>query len=418
VKAEIISVGTEILLGEILDTDSHYLAARLPPLGIDLYHISNVGDNLSRLAETIGRARERSDLVLVTGGLGPTEDDLTREAIALALGEEMQVDSETEQRLRAFFAARGVSFPERNIKQAMLIPSAQAIPNPRGTAPGWWVEKAGCIIAAMPGPPVELERMWEVEVAPRLARLAAGEVILSRTLKTTGIGEGHLDEMVSPFLKSENPTLGVYARLDGVHLRLTAKAPTQEAARGLIHPVEEELRRLLGDAVWGSDDDTLEAAVGAILKERGLTLATMESCTGGLLASTITDVPGSSTYFKGGYVAYTPEVKMSLGVGAELIDKHGTVSDEVAADMARAARARAEADVGVAVTGVAGPDELEGKPPGRIHIAVDARLPADGRGISPLSVSYTYYQGRAATKRRAVTSALALLRRALLAENR
>ena len=407
-KAEIISVGTEILLGDILDTNSQYLAVRLPPMGIDLYHMSKVGDNLQRLAETIGRAHKRSDLVLITGGLGPTEDDLTREAIALTLDEEMSVDADMEQRLRAFFAARGFSFPERNVKQAMLIPSAKTVPNPRGTAPGWWVEKDGRFIVAMPGPPAELSRMWEKEVAPRLADMATGDVIASRTLKTIGIGEGNLDEMVSPLLKSENPTIGVYAKPDGVHLRLTAKASTQEAARRLIQPLEEELRRLVGDAVWGVDDDTLEAAVGAMLKERALTLATMESCTGGLLASTITDVPGSSVYFKGGYVAYTARMKMSLAVSAELIEKHGTVSDEVAADMARAARSNADADLGVAVTGVAGPDELEGKPPGRTHIAVDD-------GVSPQSISYTYYQGRAATKRRAVTSALALLRRALLA---
>ncbi|MCH7835896.1 MAG: competence/damage-inducible protein A, partial [Chloroflexi bacterium] len=203
-NAEIISVGTEILLGEILDTNSQYLAVRLPPLGIDLYFISKVGDNLQRLAETIGRAHKRSHLVLITGGLGPTEDDLTRQAIALTLDEEMYVDKETEQRLREFFAARGFTFPERNVKQAMLIPSAQAIPNPRGTAPGWWVEKEGRVIVAMPGPPAELERMWEVEVTPRLARMAGGDIIASRTLKTIGIGEGHLDEMVSPLLKSEN----------------------------------------------------------------------------------------------------------------------------------------------------------------------------------------------------------------------
>ena len=406
-KAEIISVGTEILLGDILDTNSQYLAVRLPPMGIDLYYMSKVGDNLQRLAETIGRAHQRADLVLITGGLGPTEDDLTREAIALTLDEEMYVDADMERRLRAFFAARGFTFPERNVKQAMLIPSAQAIPNPRGTAPGWWVEKDGRFIVAMPGPPAELSRMWEKEVAPRLAGLTTGDVIASRTLKTIGIGEGHLDEMVSPLLKSENPTIGVYAKPDGVHLRLTAKASTQEAARRLIQPMEEELRRLVGDAVWGVDDDSLEAAIGAMLKERALTLATMESCTGGLLASTITDVPGSSAYFKGGYVAYTARMKMNLAVSAELIERHGTVSDEVAAEMARAARSNADADLGVGLTGVAGPDELEGKPPGRMHIVVDD-------GASPQSISYTYYQGRAATKRRAVTTALALLRRALL----
>ncbi|MEX0799826.1 MAG: competence/damage-inducible protein A [Dehalococcoidia bacterium] len=407
-KAEIISVGTEILLGDILDTNSQYLAVRLAPLGVDLHYISKVGDNLNRLAEAIGRAHERSDAVLITGGLGPTEDDVTREAIAQTLGEEMHVDRETEQRLRQMFAARGFTFPERNVKQAMLIPSARAIANPRGTAPGWWVEKDGRYIVAMPGPPAELERMWEHEVQPRLARLASGDVIVSRTVKTIGIGEGHLDEMVSHLLKSENPTIGVYAKPDGVHLRLTAKARAPEQARALIQPVEEELRGIIGEAVWGADDDTLEAVIGALLNERALTLATMESCTGGLLASTITDVPGSSVYFRGGYVAYTARVKMNLGVSAELIETHGTVSDEVAADMARAARVNTDSGVGLSVTGVAGSNELEGKPPGRIHLAVDDGGPG-------LAINYTYNQGRAANKRRAVTSALALLRRALLA---
>ncbi len=407
-RAEIISVGTEILLGDILDTNANYLARRLPALGLDLYFILQVGDNLQRLSETVRRALDRSDVVLITGGLGPTEDDVTREAIAAALGEELYVDADEEQRLRSFFAARRVSFPERNVKQAMLIPSARTVPNPRGTAPGWWAEKDGRIVVAMPGPPAEMERMWEVEVAPRLAQMASGGVIVSRTVKTIGMGEGHVDELVSPLLKSANPTIGVYAKPDGVHLRLTAKAANADAARSLIKPMEGELRRILGEAVWGTDDDTLEAVIGRLLDERGLTLATMESCTGGLLASAITDVPGSSVYFKGGYVAYTAGMKIALGVSAELIERHGVVSNEVAADMARAAREAAAADYGVGVTGVAGPDELEGKPPGTMHIAVH-----DGK--APQAVSYTYNQGRLANKRRAVTSALALLRRALLA---
>jgi len=407
-KAEIISVGTEILLGEILDTNSQYLAVRLPPLGIGVYYVSTAGDNLQRLAETIGRAHKRSDLVLITGGLGPTEDDLTREAIALSLGEEMYVDKAMEERLRSFFAARGFTFPERNVKQAMLIPSALAIPNPRGTAPGWWVEKDGRILVAMPGPPPELERMWEAEVAPRLAKLGTGEVIVSRTLKTIGIGEGHLDETLGELLQSQNPTVGVYAKPDGVHVRLTARAATERAARTLIQPLEAQVRSQLDAAVWGADSDTLEAMIGTLLNERGLTLATMESCTGGLLASTITDVPGSSAYFKGGYVAYTAGMKMGLGVSADVIDQHGTVSEQCAEAMARTARADANADIGVSVTGVAGPDELEGKPPGTMHIAVD-----DGGPVQ--SITYTYYQGRAATKRRAVTTALALLRRVILA---
>ncbi len=401
-------MGTEILLGEIVDTNSNYLARRLPALGLDIYFISQVGDNLQRLAATIRRALDRSELLLLTGGLGPTEDDVTREAIAAALAEEMYVDPEAEQRLRATFAARGVPFPERGVKQATLIASARALPNPRGTAPGWWVERDGRIIVAMPGPPAELERMWEEEVAPELARLAGEGIIVSRTLKTIGIGESRVDEMISSILGSQNPTVGVYAKSDGVHLRLTAKAATAEAARSLIEPMEAEVRLILWDAVWGADDDSLAGSLGQLLQAGGLTLATMESCTGGLLASTITDVAGSSDYFRGGYVAYTAEMKMALGVSAELIERHGVVSPEVAADMARAARGNAAADYGIGVTGVAGPDELEGEAPGTVHVAVH-----DGR--SPQTMSSRLYAGRLATKRRAVTTALLLLRRVLMA---
>ena len=406
-KAEIISIGTEILLGELLDTNANYLAARLPALGVDLYWMTQVGDNLDRLTEAFRRAWDRSDLTLATGGLGPTEDDVTREAIAAALDESLSVQPELEAQLRAFFSNRGLVMPERNVKQAALIPSARAIPNPRGTAPGWWGERAGRILVAMPGPPPELERMWESEVAPRLASLVGGGVIVSRTLKTAGIGEGTIDEMVSPLLKSTNPTIGVYAKADGVHLRITAKAATADGARSLIGPQEEEARRILGQAVWGADDDTLEGAVGALLREHGLTLASLESCTGGLLATTITDVAGSSAYFKGGFVSYTAEMKVALGVDAALVARHGVVSAEVAQDMARACRQRLGADIGIGITGVAGPDPLEGKPAGTVHIGLDD-------GAAPQAVSYAFAQGRAAIKRRAVTTALALLRRALL----
>lgn len=405
-RAELISVGTEILLGEILDTNSQYIASRLPALGIDLYYMSVVGDNLERLKEVIGRAFGRSDLVITTGGLGPTDDDLTREAIAAVVGEEPYIDPSLEEHLRRFFAARGVSFPERNLKQAWLIPSARAIPNPRGTAPGWWVEKDGRIIVAMPGPPPEMERMWNEEVAPRLRELARGSVLVTRTLKTIGIGEGHLDEMLSELSRSRNPTIGVYARPDGVHVRIGAKASDEAAARALIGPMEERVRAILGEYIWGVDEETLELVVGRLLKERGLTLATMESCTGGLLADTITNVPGSSAYFRAGYVAYDPEVKVALGVQRELIERHGVVSPEVAADMARAVRLVASADIGVGITGVAGPDPLEGKPPGTVHIGLH-----DGREAQTQSM--TFYQGRLATKRRAVTVALGMLWRHL-----
>jgi nicotinamide-nucleotide amidase len=418
VKAELISVGTEILLGEITDTNSQWLAARLPAIGIDLYHQSTVGDNLGRLAEAIERALERTDVVIMTGGLGPTEDDLTREAIAQVLGEETFVDADAEKQLRAFFAARGVSFAERNVKQTMLIPSATAIPNPRGTAPGWWVEKTLATdnpgdtkyIISMPGPPAEMQRMWEHEVEPKLMKLAGDGVLVSRVLKTIGVGESTIDEMVAPLLKSTNPTIGVYAKPDGVYLRLAAKAPSQEEAWVHIAPVEEEARRILGPIVWGADNDTLEGVIGDMLEQRRLTLATMESCTSGLLASTITDVAGAAQYYTGGYVAYSARMKMGLGVSADIIEKHGVISAETAEAMAAAARRNLDADYGIGITGVAGNDEVEGKPPGTIHIAVAGEFGAD-------HISYTFYQGRQATKRRAVTTALFLLRRTLLARD-
>ena len=407
-KAEILSIGTEILLGEIVDTNAAYIASKLPALGIDLYFKAVVGDNMERLTETIGRARERSDIVICTGGLGPTEDDLTREAICSVLGEEPHVEAELETELRSFFERRGYAMPERNVKQCWLIPSSRAIPNPRGTAPGWWVERDSKVIIAMPGPPTEMTRMWKKEVAPELLRRNPGSVLITRTLKTAGIGEGTVDEMVSTQLKSANPSIGIYARADGVHVRMASKAPAAEAAWRLIAPMEAELRQILGPAIWGADDDTFESVVGDMMKERHVTLATMESCTGGLLASTVTDVPGSSEYFLGGFVSYQTELKIELGVGAAVIEEFGVISPECARAMARAARERLEASVGVGITGVAGPDEQEGKPAGAVHIAIDSIW------APPQTTSYVFAQGRTAVKRRAVTTALGMLRQALL----
>jgi nicotinamide-nucleotide amidase len=407
-KAEILSIGTEILLGEIVDTNASWIAARLPRLGIDLYFKAVAGDNLERLTETIGRARERSDIVICTGGLGPTEDDLTREAIASVLGETPEVDAELEATLRGFFERRGYAMPERNVKQCWVLPSVRALPNPRGTAPGWWAERDGKIIVAMPGPPTEMTRMWEEEVEPELRRRFTDSVLVTRTLKTAGIGEGTVDEMVSELLKSTNPSIGIYARADGVHLRLAAKAAEEQEAWALIRPLEERVRGVLGPSIWGADDDTFESVVCDMLKERRISLATMESCTGGLLASTITDVPGSSGVFKGGFVSYQTQMKIELGVRAGVVAEHGVISAETAREMARAARERLVASVGVGITGVAGPDEQDGKPAGTVHIAVDAIWAA------PHAMSYTFAQGRGAVKRRAVTTALVLLRQSLL----
>ena len=407
-RAEIVSIGTEILLGEIIDTNSAYVAARMPALGIDVYYKHVVGDNLGRLVEVLQRAWERSDLIVTTGGLGPTEDDLTREAIAELMGEQTAVDPEQEELLRGRYRQRNAPMPERNIKQAWLIPSARAILNPRGSAPGWWVEKDGKIIVSMPGPPAEMNRMWDEEVAPELLKRNPGIVLVKRTIKTAGLGESNVDELLSPLLKTQNPSVGIYARADGVHVRLAAKAPSPAQAEALIAPVEAQMRRLLTPHVWGIDDDTFESVIGEMLKARGLTLAAMESCTGGLFADTITNVPGSSAYFRGSIVSYATDVKSMMGVDPAIITEHGVVSQPTANAMALAIRERLQADIGVGITGVAGPDPQDGVPVGQVHIAV-----ATGDG-PPEELSFQFPQSRTAIKRRAVTQAILLLYRALV----
>lgn len=411
-KAEIIAIGTEILLGEIIDTNSAYIAQRLPELGIDLHYKSVVGDDNARIVETFERAWNRSDYIFCTGGLGPTEDDMTREGIAKVLGEQTYVDPDLETRVRQWFAGRGYPMPESNIKQAWLIPSARAIDNPRGTAPGWWVERDGKSIICMPGVPPEMERMWQKEVQPELERRSTGEILVNRTIKTLGLGEGTVDEMAKPLYDTPGIAFGTYARADGIHIRIGAKARSREEAWQRLHPVERELERIFGQAIWGRDEDTMEGYIASQMHERKTTLAVMESCTGGLLANTLTDVPGSSDYFLASYVTYQTQQKIDLGVPAEIIVMYGAVSPETAKEMALAARRKSGADYGIGITGVAGPDPQDDIPPGTVHIAVAT---PDG-GTHALSSSMN--QGRQAVKRRAVTTSLLLLRRALLGEFR
>ena len=406
-QAEIISIGTEILLGEITDTNAPFIASELPLLGINIYRITQVGDNQNRLVDALYRACDHSDIVITTGGLGPTADDVTRDAIAELIGEEMYTDPELEDWLRNMFRKIGYEMPENNLKQAQLIPSASAIPNRRGTAPGWWVDHKETTIIALPGPPGEMQQMWAQEAKPRLAKRSHGEIIISRTIKTLGLTEAKVDELASPFLPSTNPTLAVYAKPDGIHLRLTGKGQNKAKAQETITRTEAQLKEILGRSIWGFDEDTMEALVGNMLRERKMSLATMESCTGGLLASIITDVPGSSDYFKGGFIAYTAEMKSSFGVDPELLAKHGTVHPEVAAAMANTARLRLETDIGMGITGVAGPSELEGKPVGSIHIAIDMKKRKD-------SFSAQFPPRRIEVKRRAVFAALFKLRQFLL----
>ena len=404
VKGEILSIGTELLMGELTDTNSTYIAAHAPALGITIQRMSQVGDDLRLLAGAFSAALERSDVVFSTGGLGPTQDDLTREAISSALGEEMQVDSGLLEDLKAWFRYRGADMPPRNNKQATLIPSAVTIPNNQGTAPGWWVERKGKIIVAMPGPPGEMYNMWQNQVAPKLGGKVRGQVIITRNIKTTDLAEADVAERVARFAESANPYLGIYAKHDGIHLRIIGRGASEEEARALIEPVESGILEIMGPHVWGFDDDSPEAALAEALSEAGLTVATMESCTGGLMASTITDVPGSSAYFRGGIVSYSNEAKIANGVPAEVIRDHGAISAETAEAMAKAARQRLGADLGVGVTGVAGPSEQEGKAVGTVFIA----LTAEGV-VKPVALRLP--PRRAVVKYRSVTTALVELTR-------
>src|SRR2546423_6484874 len=257
-KAELLSIGTELLLGQIVDTNANYLAGRLALLGIDCLYMQTVGDNLGRAKQAFERALGRSDLVLATGGLGPTEDDLTREAIAAALGETPSVDPALEAELLAWFSGRGLAMPDRNRKQAWLIPSARAIPNPNGTAPGWDVRKDGRRIVAMPGVPREMTYMWERHVEPTIG---AGSVLRSRTLKMLGIGESAVEEALAELVRSTAPTVATYAKNDGVHVRITDKAADADTAEERIAAMERTIRQRLGQFVWGSDDETLGAVI-------------------------------------------------------------------------------------------------------------------------------------------------------------
>ncbi len=402
-RAEIISCGTELLLGHITDTNATYLAQSLASLGIDLYFVSQVGDNQGRIVETLRRAWERSDLIIMTGGLGPTEDDLVRESISAMLGETMRVDAMLEAELRAMFAGRNVTMPERNIKQATLIPSAQALPNPRGTAPGWLVEKGGHIIAAMPGVPREMYYMWENEVIPRLAPFAGG-LIFTRILRVWGLGESAVEERLGSVIHSDNPTIATYAKSDAVDVRITAKAETREGAEQQVAEMETRVREMLGHTIFGVDKDTLQSVIGKQLTARNQRLAVMESLTGGLLSSTITDYPGSSRHFIGGIVSYAPELKVQMGVPHEIIERYGVISEETARAMAHAVRERLGADYGIGVTGVVGPEKQEDKPAGTVHIAIEG---PEGMltGMGP-----GWRASRYDNKRLAVLAALNLLR--------
>jgi nicotinamide-nucleotide amidase len=408
-RAEILSIGTEILLGHITDTNAPYLAQFLSELGIDLFFISQVGDNQGRVTATLQRAWDRAEVIITTGGLGPTEDDVTREAICALLGETPTVDEAYLAELQTFFMKRMGHFPLSNTKQAWIIPSATMLANPIGTAPGWYVQRDGRVIISMPGVPREMKKMWEEQALPQLRALAGGATLFTRILRVAGLGESPIEERLGELIHSTNPTVATYAKNDAVDVRISAKAATHAEAESLVAPVEARARELLGRHVFGIDKATLPGAVGELLHPSGWQLATMESCTGGLLASYITDQPGSSDHMRGGIVTYATDLKTRYGVPQEVIDQHGVISDATALAMARAVRDACGAQVGLSTTGNAGPDTQENKPVGEVHIAV---VSPKGEVVRRLNLRGE----RGEIKHRAALAALDLLRLHLLGD--
>ena len=332
-KAELLSIGTELLLGQIVDTNANYLAGRLALLGIDCLHMQTVGDNLVRAEQAFERALGRSDLVVTTGGLGPTEDDLTREAIAAALGETPVVDPTLEADLVAWFNGRGLVMPERNRKQAWLIPSARALANPNGTAPGWDVRKDGKRIVAMPGVPREMTPMWEA-VEPSLT---GGGALRWRTLKLLGIGESAVEEKLAELVHSTRPTVATYAKNDGVHVRVADKASGQAEADAHIAEMEREIRSRLGEYVWGTDDETLPGIIGGRLRARGWRLAVAESLSAGDIARSLADAPDAVSWFAGAIIRPSADAETlesegrRLGGEVLLTTPHGAETSELRA---------------------------------------------------------------------------------------
>ncbi|HIY33087.1 MAG TPA: competence/damage-inducible protein A [Candidatus Evtepia faecavium] len=370
--AELIAVGTELLLGNIANTDAQMISQGLSQLGINVYYHTVVGDNPQRVRQAVDIARGRADILITTGGLGPTCDDLTKVAVAQAFGKELVYHEPSAQRIRERFAQRGTPVTENNFQQAMVPEGCTVLDNDWGTAPGVAFQADGTHVLMLPGPPRECAMMFRHRALPYLQKLSDG-VIASRTVKTFGIGESAAEALLRDLMNAlHNPTLAPYAKPTGTELRITAHAPTREEALRLIAPVEEQVKAILKDKVIGVDVDSLEEVCLRLLKDRGLTVGTAESCTGGLMAKLLTDLPGSSAVFRGGVVSYTDAVKRGLlGVPEDLLAQHGAVSPQVAQAMAQGARSALGCDLALAATGVAGPDpDDRGNPIGLVYLAL------------------------------------------------
>jgi nicotinamide-nucleotide amidase len=344
IKAEIVSIGTEIMRGEITDTNAVYLASQLPLLGIELQRITTSADNINQLAQIIRQSLKRSSVVITTGGLGPTQDDLTREAVAKVFEEELFTDAHLVTELKAHFVRMGREMPPSNMQQAMRISSSTSLPNPRGTAPGLWAEKKGKVVAVMPGPPREMLPMWQNEVLPRLKARFPAEVIQARTIKTFSMQEAKVGELLQPFFEVTNPTLGIYAKPDGIQVRLIAQG--NNAAR-LLDVAEKDIKTKLSPYVWGTDSDTLEGIVAKALTGRGLSLATIEQFTGGLLGHIISNNVLSPQFYRGGIILNSELTATRLGIPVT-----DTITGSLAEAMAKSVKEQFSSDFGLSITGI------------------------------------------------------------------
>jgi len=372
-RAELIAVGTEIVIGQIHNGHAREISQELAKHGMYVYYHSAVGDNEARIIETFSIASRRSNAVIATGGLGPTQDDLTKEALAKFLGRRLVLSQEALAEVESYFQRRGRPMPEQNRKQALVIEGGEWIPNPNGTAPGQYVFDNGVHYFLLPGPPLEMRPMLQNYVIPRLVDHFGGtRKLVSRILHFCGIGESDVDARIADLTCKDNPTVAPYAGEGEMVLRITASGPTEEACWELIRPVEEELRRRFAPFIYGVDDDSLASVVLRRLRETGSTLAVAESCTGGMLAEMITDVPGSSAAFVGGVVAYDNRVKASVvGVHAETLAAHGAVSEPTARELAEGVREKLGATYGIGVTGIAGPGGgTPEKPVGLVYVGL------------------------------------------------
>ena len=358
---EIIAIGTELLMGETLDTNSNWLASRLPSLGLSLKFITQVADNKAELVDLLGRARQRSDYIVTIGGLGPTQDDLTRESIAEVMQEPLGIDRGIENTLRQYFTDRSMEFPIANQKQAAFIPSSSFLLNYHGTAPGWWVTKQGSHVIALPGPPTELKAMWINAVEPAIKNLLHDQVIVTKTFKTLGISESKLDELISELHSIGNPYVGTYAKADGVQVRLIARAKREEEAQAIIDPVASRLEELLSRYIWGVDDDSLEEMIMDILNTKKLTLSVAECVSQGYLQSRLNQVAGTESWFMGGLLISSNNALVRLGVKNDLLNKYGTGSIEVAEAVARMAIKHFRSDVVLSLVGDFSVDSVEVK---------------------------------------------------------